>query len=337
VIPGSAFAHLVTMSDEIGTFEHADHDMPRREHGYCSDDMARVLVAVCREPRPTRAVVELGRTAFRFLIAAQGVDGRIRNRRASNGRWSGRRTVEDCWGRSVGAFGTAARQAPDPWMRQMAMSYFTRGAEQRSPSPRAMAFAALGAADVLEINPRHLPARRVLREAVATIGPIGDDPAWPWPEARLAYANAALTEALLAAGHALGQPAVVADGLTLLGWLLDRESVHGHLSLTPVGGSGPGDVGSRFDQQPIEAAAMAGACARAHTLTGEDRWARGVELAAAWFDGRNDVGVAMSDPETGGGYDGLHADRVNRNQGTESTLAFITTMQLVGAPTPALT
>jgi len=80
---------------------------------------------------------------------------------------------------------------------------------------------------------------------------------------------------------------------------------------------------------------MADACARAHTMTGDDRWARGVELAAGWFTGANDVGVAMSDADTGGGYDGLHAEGANRNQGTESTLAFITTMQLVGDPAPA--
>lgn len=80
---------------------------------------------------------------------------------------------------------------------------------------------------------------------------------------------------------------------------------------------------------------MADACARAHSLTGDDRWARGVELAAWWFSGANDVGVVMSDAQTGGGYDGLHAEGANRNQGTESTLAFITTMQLVGAPAVA--
>ena len=35
----------------------------------------------------------------------------------------------------------------------------------------------------------------------------------------------------------------------------------------------------------------------------------------------------MWDPETGGGFDGLLADGVNRNQGAESTLAAISTLQ----------
>ena len=185
IIPEPTFDHLLSMSDHLGTFEHADHTEARRSHGYCADDMARVLVVAAREPRPTRAVVEVGRTAFRFLADAQGVAGQMRNRRTARGRWQGHRGVEDCWGRSVWAFGTAVRSAPEEWMRQSAMSYFDRGAEQRSPWRRAMAFSALGAAEVLAVEPHHERARKVLVDAVTTIGPLGTDTAWPWPEPRL--------------------------------------------------------------------------------------------------------------------------------------------------------
>lgn len=112
-----------------------------------------------------------------------------------------------------------------------------------------------------------------------------------------------------------------------LEWLLDRESVAGHLSLTPVGGAGPADCAVRFDQQPIEAAAMADACARAWRLTGDGRWRRGLRLAVGWFGGANDHGASMRDARTGGGYDGLTAAGVNLNQGAESALALISTMQ----------
>jgi len=46
-----------------------------------------------------------------------------------------------------------------------------------------------------------------------------------------------------------------------------------------------------------------------------------------WFEGMNDVGVRMFDPGTGGAFDGLHPDGVNENQGSESTIAFVSTMQ----------
>ena len=48
------FDHLLRMTDHRGTFEHACLTEPRREHGYCTDDMARVLVVATREPDPDR-------------------------------------------------------------------------------------------------------------------------------------------------------------------------------------------------------------------------------------------------------------------------------------------
>jgi hypothetical protein len=323
----SSFDHLASMSDGIGTFEHADLVEPRRSEGYCTDDMARLLVVVARERQPTQTVVALGRLAFRFLAEAQGVSGRVRNRRSEGGRWSGRRGVEDCWGRSVWAFGSAARRAPEEWMRQSAMSYFDRGAQQRSPWRRSMTFAALGAAEVLAIDPRHDPARRLLSDTAGAIGALGADKDWPWPEPRLAYANAALPEALIAIGEQLERPDVLDDGLSMLRWLLRREMLDGHFSPTGVGGAGPDDRSPAFDQQPIEVAAMADACTRALRSTGNDEWRHGIERAAAWFGGANDAGAVMWDEQTGGAYDGLERNGVNRNQGTESTLALIATMQ----------
>ena len=190
-----------------------------------------------------------------------------------------------------------------------------------------MAFAALGAAEVLAVDPDHDTARALLSDTATIIGPAGTAPGWPWPEPRLSYANAVLPDALIAAGDLLARPDVVEDGLTMLRWLLARETVDGHLSPTAVGGAGPDDRAPAFDQQPIEVAAMADACARAAAVTGDSGWRAGIELACGWFLGANDVGVVMWDPRTGGGYDGLQVTGPNLNQGTESTLALIATLQ----------
>ena len=132
---------------------------------------------------------------------------------------------------------------------------------------------------------------------------------------------------MIAAGVALDDMALQQRGLDLLGWLLDYESADGHLSPTPVAGRGPEDVRPAFDQQPTEVAALADACARAAAVDAAATWPDGVASAAAWFQGANDAGQVMWDPETGGGFDGLHVDGVNQNQGAESTLAVISTMQ----------
>jgi hypothetical protein len=323
----TAWRHVLTMTDAIGIFEHADRDVPRLEHGYCTDDVARLLIAIVREPAPGQELNELARVCFQFLVDSQGVTGRTRNRRSVDGRWHGRRGVEDCWGRSAWAFGSAARFAPDEWMRSGGISYFDHAVGQRSPHRRAMAFAALGAAELLAVEPRHSRALELLTDAVVTIGPVSPERTWPWPEERLSYANAALPEALIAAGSLLDRPEVLADGLLLLRWLLDRQVVDGHLSPVPVAGAGRSDLPPAFDQQPIEVAALADACARAESVTGDATWRKGVELAIGWFAGNNDRGVSMSDPVTGGGFDGLTANGPNLNQGAESTLALITTMQ----------
>jgi hypothetical protein len=212
-------------------------------------------------------------------------------------------------------------------MRASALSYFGHGSSQRSPHLRAMAFAALGAIEVAEYDPRHRRARDLLAEAVAAIGSPRDDVGWLWPEPRLTYANAVIPEVLIAAGHILDRPDVVTHGLSMLRWLLDHETTGGHLSPTPVDGAGPGDLSGRFDQQPIEVAALADACHRAHAVTGDDEWRRGVDLAIGWFAGDNDLGAVMWDPVTHGGYDGLTPTGPNLNQGAESTLALISTIQ----------
>ena len=326
--PGPSFAHLLRMTDANGTFEHADRTIPRQEHGYCTDDMARVLVVASREPRPDPEVTALARTALQFLVDAQGVGGVSRNRRSSHGAWVGRPGVKDCWGRSIWGFGTAAARSPDGITRHVALDHFVRAAQRRSPWPRAMAFAALGADEVLAVHPDHADARRLLADAVDVI--VGTRPssaAWPWPEPRLTYANAVLPDAMIAAGVALDRPALVDDGLELLAWLLEHESSDGHMSVTPVGGAGPGDARPGFDQQPIEVAALADACVRAARLSSAERWRVGLESAVAWFLGDNDAGIPMWDSVSGGGYDGLRADGPNLNQGAESTLAFIATMQ----------
>jgi hypothetical protein len=190
-----------------------------------------------------------------------------------------------------------------------------------------MAFAALGADEVLVARPGHRAALSILADTADIVGQLPHDTSWPWPDARLSYANAVLPDVMIAAGTALERSALVTDGLDLLAWLLEHESTDGHLSVTPVGGSAPGDTRPAFDQQAIEVATLADACARAWMVTRDQRWADGVAGAVRWFVGDNDAQTPMFDPSSGGGYDGLHRDGPNLNEGAESTLALISTLQ----------
>lgn len=320
--------HLSSMSDERGLFEHALHDEPRVEHGYCTDDNARLLVVASREPDEGLAH-DLSRAALRFVVSSQNDAGLVHNRLGWDGtyRWLDAAGAEDSWGRALWGLGVAARHHPNSGLRAEAMWAFHRSARQRSPFIHAMAFAALGAAEVLAASPQDEVARHLLLDARQVIGSCEGTPDWPWPQARLTYASGAIAESMIVIGMSLLDRTTLERGLAMLEWLMHLQQSGEHLSVVGVGGRGPRDRAPQFDQQPIEVAALADACWQAWVATGDHSWMRWVLTAAAWFHGANDVGVRMYDPLTGGGYDGLTPNDPNQNQGAESTLAYISTMQ----------
>lgn len=322
-----SYLHLARMTTQIGLFEHALQDVPRVEHGYCVDDVARALTVVLREPEQTAELGQLAEIYLGFLEAAVAADGRVHNRMNADGRWSDQPSVGDWWGRAVGALGFAAAHAELPFHRTRAMYAFLRASVQRSPHVRACSFAVLGATEVLQVRPDADRARAVLSAALDLI-PTRPVAGWDWPEPRLSYANASLCEALIAGGSLLGRRDLVDRGLAMLAFLLRLErGGSGRLSLTGSSGRAPGEVGPLWDQQPIEAAALADACVRAFEETGDPVWRDGVASAWRWFLGDNDSGVPMYDPVTGAGYDGLEPGGRNENRGAESTLAALSTLQ----------
>ena len=322
------FDHLERLTDDRGLFEHALRTVPRREHGYCVNDVARGLVVVCHEPKPGAAARRLARCYLDFVLDALDPTGACHNRMAVDGQWRDEAAAGDWWGRALWGLGVAAMSAQTPGMRARALGGFRIAAQCRSLHIRSMAFAALGAAELLSRRPDEIAARRLLTDTLAAIGrPKVDDPAWPWPEERLSYGNASIAEALIVAGDALPDESALNRGLSLLEFLLRIQTRDGHLSVTPVGGRGRDDIGPGYDQQPIEVSTLADACGSAFRITHQSSWLAGVSLAWDWFLGDNDSATPMFDPRTGGGYDGLERHGRNLNQGAESTLAMLATAQ----------
>jgi hypothetical protein len=338
-VPEPRWDHVFRLSDDTGLLEHARNAIVRREHGYCVDDVSRGLLLAVREPRPGPDLVRLAERYLAFLTHAQGAAGAFRNRMGYDRRWQDEPSLGDWWGRALWGLGTAAARGQTPWLRREAMNAFRQSVRCRSPWPRAMAFAALGAAEVLRADPRDRESAHLLGDAATVIGVPGSDPHWVWPERELTYANPALAEVVIAAGDLLGDESLLTDGLRMLSWLCRAQEQHGHLSTVPVGGwragahrnrigSATGDIApDLLDQQPVEAAATADACATAAAVTGDERWDAPLFQSITWFLGDNDTGTVMWDSETCGCYDGLTVDGPNLNQGAESTLALVSTLQ----------
>lgn len=332
-----SFAHLSRLTTPMGLYEHALGTAPRIEHAYCVDDVARGLVVTARVPDASPPVQQLAAGYLDFLLAALRPDGLFHNRRRTDGSWSDRPSSDDHWGRAVWALGVAAENSVDADLASRARAACSLALRARSRWPRAMAYAALGAGQLLKSFPEDLGALRFLADARRVLQRPGSDPAWPWPEDRLTYANAVLPEAMLVISRAFMDDDLRDDGLQLLEWLVQEQTVGGHLSVVPSTGRARGDRRPGFAQQPIEVAALAEACRTAYDLTGDTRWTDVVAQCVAWFAGVNDRGVPMCDPLTGGGFDGLERRGASSNQGAESTLAWLSTAQLASTPQLAVT
>jgi hypothetical protein len=195
-------------------------------------------------------------------------------------------------------------------------------------SPRAWAFGLLGiheylrrlSGDSMVTQIRETLINRFMERFCESAHPD-----WPWFEEELSYDNAKLAHAVIASGYATGQSAVLQRGLDGLRWLTEMQmSPKGHFR--PVGSNGfhrRGGARADFDQQPIEAHATVSACLEAYRATSDVWWYEHAQRAFDWFIGWNDLGLELYSSETGGCRDGLHVDRVNGNQGAESTLAFL--------------
>ena len=322
------FRHLSRLTDDRGILEHAKGRHPRFSFGYCTDDNARLAVASLHDGGLSFGSEILGRIALNFIHDAVDESGMVRNRLSFQRVWVDSPSTDDCWGRALWAFGTAARLGFNDHIRIEAQRAFDHACLHRGSALRAMCYAALGAAEVARIDPHHHDAAFLLHDAAEEVCDlVRSDRAWPWPEDRLTYHNALIPEALLAAGEGTGSVDYIETGLDLLEWLVRRETHNGRLSVTPVGGRGPSDPQPAFDQQPIEVAGIANACARAWHLTNDNHWLDSLGLATAWFRGHNDAGLAMVDSQSHGGFDGLGSGGVNLNQGAESTIAMISTLQ----------
>ena len=123
-VPEPPFEHLLRLSDETGVLEHARGAVPRRQSGYCTDDVARALVVISRQPSPPAEVSALGERCLAFLVHAQAGDGASHNRLGYDRRWEDQPGLGDWWGRSLWGSGTAAARGRSARVRADALAHF---------------------------------------------------------------------------------------------------------------------------------------------------------------------------------------------------------------------
>jgi glycosyltransferase involved in cell wall biosynthesis len=331
-LPPLSLEHLRRMTDDTGMLQHAVMAMPNPNEGYTTDDNARALIAAVKlEELGEPGAAELATRYMAFLWHAfNPAAARFRNFMGYDRRWLEEVGSEDSHARALWALGTTLGHSANPSLVGVAGSLFTQAlpAALSFTHPRPAAFALLGIHAYLQRfggDRRAQQARATLAEGLLARYQAQHSDAWRWFGEELTYDNAALPHALLLSGGELGRADMCDLGLDALGWLAARQQAEeGHFA--PVGCHGfarRDGAAARFDQQPLEAGGMVLAALDARRLTGHDFWLAEARRAFDWFLGRNDLRLSLYDPATGGCRDGLLADRVNQNQGAESTLAFL--------------
>jgi len=331
-LPPLKLDHLDHLTDYTGILQHALFTVPNYAHGYTTDDNARaLLVSILLDKLGNRKSWGLASRYLAFLgFAFNEQTKRFRNFMDYQRNWLESIGSDDSQGRTLWALGISLNHSNAFALKGLSSWLF----EQTLPtillttSPRAWAFALIGIDEYLQKfggDRRVSHVRDELAGRLLTLYQHNRTEEWRWYEKSLSYCNAALPHALMICGKSIPNDAMTNAGLESLNWLAKLQRADaGHF--VPIGSNGFYQLGgerARFDQQPVEAQAMVSACLEAFRVTGDKSWNKEARRAFEWFLGRNDLTLSVYDPTTGGCRDGLHSDRMNENQGAESTLAFL--------------
>jgi glycosyltransferase involved in cell wall biosynthesis len=332
-LPELKLDHLFRMTDSTGVFQHAIFGVPNFSEGYCTDDNARafILAVLLDELGDPECLLGMATTCAAFLHHAfDAQTKRFHNHMSFDRRWLDAQGSEDSQGRALWALGVGVGRSPIRSFQMMSGQLFAQAlpALTEFTSPRAWAFGLIGIHEYLgRLSGDSFVNQTRDKLTCRLMGLLGTNakPDWCWFEDELSYDNAKLAHALIVTGQATGNAAVFERGLHTLRWLNNLQ-ISGNGHFRPIGSNGfyhRGGPRANFDQQPIEAQAMVSACLEAYRATSDMWWYEQAQRAFDWFLGWNDLGLELYSAESGGCGDGLHVDRVNGNQGAESTLAFL--------------
>ncbi len=329
--------HMTRLSDDTGILQHAIFSVPNASEGYTTDDNARALVVstlldgspdISSEP----LFSNLSHRYLTFLwLAFNSANGRFRNFLSYDRRWLEDIGSDDSHGRALWALGTVLGRSRNVGLRGAAGRLFEAAvpATLTFTSPRAWAFGILGTQAYLDWIPGDRAVQGVrnsLANRLLDIYERTHSADWPWFEKSLSYSNARLSQALILAGWRSNNQRMIEAGMDSLKWLVAQQHRDDAEIFVPIGSNGffvEGNEKARFDQQPVEACATVAACLEVYRLTEERLWFEEAQRVFRWFLGKNDLQLPVYDPTTGGCRDGLHPDRINANQGAESTLSFL--------------
>jgi len=331
ILPPFSLNHVYRMTDDTGIIQHATFGIPNRKEGYCLDDNARALLMALmayKQMNDERAL-ELVPVYLSYILYLQNPDGTFRNFLSFNRSYLDEVGSEDSFGRTIWALGYLLGDAPNDAFFQAGSQIFYKAAPnfEKLKSIRAIANTMIGMSYYL----KKCPFDDVMMERLRSLANIMADhfeenetPDWKWFESLLAYDNGILPLALLHASEILHDEKISKIAFVSMKFLTDNALNDDYLSL--IGNENwyrKGGKRSVFAQQPIDAMAMVLMYQQAFRLTKDQEYLHKLYTSFMWFLGENELRMSLYDHETQGCCDGFEQYGVNRNQGAESTLAYL--------------
>jgi glycosyltransferase involved in cell wall biosynthesis len=331
ILPPFSLAHINRLTDDTGIIQHAKFGIPNLKEGYCLDDNSRALLMVLmayRQMKDDRAL-ELSPIFLSYIHYMQNKDGTFRNFLSFSRNFLDEVGSEDSFGRTIWALGYLLAFAPNDAFFQTGRLVFFNAIPnfEKLKSIRGIANTMIGVCYYLDANPSDDSMIEQLRKMAYILLEHyrkNETEDWKWFESLLAYDNGILPLALLKAAGFLNDNSITEVALSSMSFLSKQTMKDDCLSI--IGNKKwykKDGERSVFAQQPVDAMAMVLMYHQAYKLTRDKEYLNMLYKSFLWFLGENDLRMSLYDFETKGCCDGFESYGVNRNQGAESSLAYL--------------
>jgi glycosyltransferase involved in cell wall biosynthesis len=331
LLPPFSLAHIKRLTDDTGIIQHAKFGIPNLKEGYCLDDNARALLMVCMSYKQKKdpLALEFMPIYLSYIHYMQNRDGTFRNFLSFNRNFLDEVGSEDSFGRTIWALGYLMGNAPNDAYYQTGKLVFFDAAPNfgKIKSIRGIANTIVGICYYLKTNASDdflIQSLRQLTDTLISHYYLNKTEGWNWFESLLAYDNGILPLALLHAAPVLEDEQVAEVAFATMDFLTEHTLRDDFLSI--IGNAAwyvKDKERSMFAQQPLDAEAMVLMFHQAYTITGNRDFLKKLFTSFLWFLGENDMRMSLYDFETKGCCDGFENYGVNRNQGAESSLAYL--------------
>ncbi len=331
LLPPFSLEHIKRLTDDTGIIQHAKFGIPNLKEGYCLDDNARALLMVLMAYRQKKdkQALNLAPIYLSYIHYMQNKDGTFRNFLSFNRNFLDEVGSEDSFGRTIWALGYLLGNAPNDAYFQTGKSVFFNAVPNfdKLQSIRGIANSMIGISHYLRSSPSDESMTEQLRNLAAKLVKHYNEYSsadWQWYEPLLAYDNGMLPLALLHAAEILNDDKIKEIAISTMDFLTTNTLKDGYLSI--IGNEQwykKGEQRSMFAQQPVDAFSMVLMYHQAFHLTKDKEYLTKLFSCFMWFLGENDLRMSLFDFETNGCCDGFERYGINRNQGAESSLAYL--------------